>query len=189
MYKSIEYRGKKLEFLSTMATAIRYRQVFHKDALVELRKLKTAMSSNEITSEATEIIPQLAYIMMAAADGQINMNKLNYDSYIEWAEKWEPQDFSIASDLFEVVLDVWSGQDTSTSELKKGESSSRPVTTGLLLLRAKELGFSLEELDNLEMGVIYDAIIERANDDYKYPPEKLTQQEQEQKFINAFFGG
>lgn len=119
MYKSIEYRGKKLEFLSTMATAIRYRQVFHKDALVELRKLKTAMSSNEITSEATEIIPQLAYIMMAAADGQINMNKLNYDSYIEWAEKWEPQDFSIASDLFEVVLDVWSGQDTSTSELKK----------------------------------------------------------------------
>ena len=122
MYKSIEYRGKKLEFLSTMATAIRYRQVFHKDALVELRKLKTAMSSNEITSEATEIIPQLAYIMMAAADSQTNMNKLNYDSYIEWAEKWEPQDFSIASDLFEVVLDVWSGQDTSTSELKKKEN-------------------------------------------------------------------
>jgi hypothetical protein len=60
--------------------------------------------------------------MMAAADGQTNMNKLNYDSYIEWAEKWEPQDFSIASDLFEVVLDVWSGQDTSTSELKKKEN-------------------------------------------------------------------
>jgi uncharacterized protein YqiB (DUF1249 family) len=59
----------------------------------------------------------------------------------------------------------------------------------LLLLRAKELGFSLEELESLEMGVIYDTIIERANDDYKYPPEKLTQQEQEQKFINAFFGG
>ena len=122
MYKSIEYKGKKLEFLSTMATAIRYRQVFHKDALIELRKLKEAMSNNEISSEAIEIIPQLAYIMMAAASGQINMNKLNYDSYIEWAEKWEPQDFSIASDLFEVVLDVWSGQDTSTSELKKKEN-------------------------------------------------------------------
>lgn len=122
MYKSIEYRGKKLEFSSTMATAIRYRQIFHKDALVELRKLKEAMSKNEITSETTEIIPQLAYIMMVAADGQTNMNKLNYDSYIEWAEKWEPQDFSIASDLFEVVLDVWSGQDISTSELKKKEN-------------------------------------------------------------------
>ena len=122
MYKSIEYKGKKLEFLSTMATAIRYRQVFHKDALIELRKLKEAMSNNEISSEAIEIIPQLAYIMMAAASEQINMNKLNYDSYIEWAEKWEPQDFSIASDLFEVVLDVWSGQDTSTSELKKKEN-------------------------------------------------------------------
>ena len=56
-------------------------------------------------------------------------------------------------------------------------------------MRAKELGFSLEELENLEMGVIYDAIIERANDDYKYPPEKLTQEQEEQKFINAFFGG
>jgi hypothetical protein len=60
--------------------------------------------------------------MMMAADRQINMNKLNYDSYIEWLEKWEPQDFSIVSDLFDVVLDVWSGQDTSTSEVKKKEN-------------------------------------------------------------------
>lgn len=119
MYKSIEYKGKKLEFLSTAGTVIRYRQVFHKDVLVDLKKLKKAMADNEITSEATEVIPQLAYVMMSAADGQINMNKLNYDSYIEWLEKWEPQDFSIVSDLFDVVLDVWSGQDTSTSEVKK----------------------------------------------------------------------
>jgi len=122
MYKSIEYRGKKLEFLSTAGTAIRYRQVFHKDVLVDLKKLKKAMQDDDITLEATEVIPQLAYIMMAAADGQTNMNKLNYDSYIEWTEKWEPQDFSIVSDLFDVVLDVWSGQDTSTSEVKKKEN-------------------------------------------------------------------
>lgn len=56
-------------------------------------------------------------------------------------------------------------------------------------MRAKELGFSLEELESLEIGVVYDAIIERANDDYKYPPEKLTQEQQEQRFIDAFFGG
>lgn len=122
MYKSIEYRGRKLEFLSTAGTVIRYRQVFHKDALVDLKKLKKAMSDDEITSEATEVISQLAYVMMMAADKQINMNKLNYDSYIEWLEKWEPQDFSIVSDLFDVVLDVWSGQDTSTSEVKKKEN-------------------------------------------------------------------
>ncbi len=124
MYKSIEYKGKKLEFLSNAGTVIRYRQVFHKDVLVDLKKLKNAMADNEITSEATEVIPQLAYIMMMAADRQINMNKLNYDSYIEWIEKWEPQDFAIVGDLFDIVLDVWSGQDISTSELKKKKNQA-----------------------------------------------------------------
>lgn len=43
------------------------------------------------------------------------------------------------------------------------------MTVGLFLLRCKELHLTLEELSDLEEGMVYDLMIERANDDYEYP--------------------
>lgn len=37
------------------------------------------------------------------------------------------------------------------------------------MLRCKELGFSVEELEHVEFGLIMDMMTERANDEYKYP--------------------
>lgn len=37
------------------------------------------------------------------------------------------------------------------------------------MLRCKELGLSVDELENIEFGLVVDMIIERGNDDYKYP--------------------
>lgn len=44
----------------------------------------------------------------------------------------------------------------------------RDLTTGLFLLRAVQLGLSIADLELLDIGTVYDMIIERANDDFEY---------------------
>ena len=51
------------------------------------------------------------------------------------------------------------------------------------MLRCAELGLSDEALDGMTMGMVYDLLIEQANDHFKYPV-KTTQED-----IYAFFGG
>ncbi len=43
------------------------------------------------------------------------------------------------------------------------------MTTPLFLLRCKQLGFSMTELDLLTIGLINDMFTERENDEYDYP--------------------
>lgn len=43
------------------------------------------------------------------------------------------------------------------------------MTSALVLLRAKQVGFTIDEIDDLTWGQLMDVIIESANDDYKYP--------------------
>lgn len=42
------------------------------------------------------------------------------------------------------------------------------MTTPLFLLRCKQLGLSMTELDLLTIGMIDDMFIEKDNDDFKY---------------------
>ena len=42
------------------------------------------------------------------------------------------------------------------------------MTTALYFLRAKQLGFSYSELDSLEVGFVFDLIIESNNDKCEY---------------------
>ena len=37
------------------------------------------------------------------------------------------------------------------------------------MLRCKELGLSIEELEELDYGLVYDMITEKNNDEYDYP--------------------
>ena len=55
------------------------------------------------------------------------------------------------------------------------------MTVGLYMLRCKELGFSINELDQVERGDIFDMLAEKANDMEEYP-YKATQAD----FDNAF---
>ena len=49
------------------------------------------------------------------------------------------------------------------------------------MLRCAELGLSREDLDDMTVGMVYDMLIEQANDQEKYP-YKATQAD-----INYFF--
>lgn len=44
------------------------------------------------------------------------------------------------------------------------------MTTALFLLRCKQAGFTISELDELSTGQIFDVFIERGNDECKYDP-------------------
>lgn len=37
------------------------------------------------------------------------------------------------------------------------------------MLRCKELGLSVDELENIEFGLVVDMLVEKGNDEYKYP--------------------
>jgi hypothetical protein len=50
------------------------------------------------------------------------------------------------------------------------------MTTPLFLLRCKQLGFSMEELDLLTIGEINDMFTEQDNDSFKYK-QKATQED------------
>lgn len=43
------------------------------------------------------------------------------------------------------------------------------MTTALFLLRAVELGLSMDDLDDLSVGMVSDMLAERSNDDYEWP--------------------
>ena len=58
----------------------------------------------------------------------------------------------------------------------------RESTGALFMLRCAELGLSDEALDGRTMGMVYDMLIEKGNDEEKYP-YKATQDD-----IYAFFG-
>ena len=42
------------------------------------------------------------------------------------------------------------------------------------MLRCKELGLSIDDLENIEYGLVMDMLTERENDEHKYP-YKATQ--------------
>lgn len=54
------------------------------------------------------------------------------------------------------------------------------MTTPLLYLRAVELGLTVADIDQLEIGFIYDLLSERANDDIQY--DIIATQEDFDKF-------
>lgn len=59
--------------------------------------------------------------------------------------------------------------------------TTRPFNTEVFLLRALQVGLRLEDLLNLEFGMVADLFVEKANDSAEYP-EKATQED-----INSFF--
>lgn len=48
-------------------------------------------------------------------------------------------------------------------------ATTRELNTPLFMLRCVELGLSVNELDNYDMGFIFDMLTEKANDSYDYP--------------------
>ena len=57
----------------------------------------------------------------------------------------------------------WIAEDNVEAK-KRSRPTEREVNTAVFMLRAKQLGFSLAELDSVEEGLVMDMIIESGND-------------------------
>lgn len=66
---------------------------------------------------------------------------------------------------------------------KPVRATVREETGATFMLRCQELHLSMEDLDEMSMGMVFDMLIEQANDQEQYP-YKATQ-----KDIDEFFGG
>lgn len=89
MTKEIKIGDKQITFTANGATALYYKQFFHKDLM------KLISSDDGASMElATDNIPELAFIMAKQAD-KADMMNLKFANYIEWLELFNPLDLTM----------------------------------------------------------------------------------------------
>lgn len=65
---------------------------------------------------------------------------------------------------------------TDLNTKKITRPTERPLTTPLFLLRCLQVGLNLDDLDNIDIGLVNDMYIELANDHEKWD-QKATQED------------
>jgi len=90
---TVEGSERKVPMLSHAAIPIRYKNLFHKDLMVEVANFGEGSLDKDMFSSVMDMIPQLAYVMAMAAEHQ-DMNKLNMDMYITWLEGFSSETFT-----------------------------------------------------------------------------------------------
>lgn len=112
---TVQGTEKEVSFLSTGTTAIRYKQIFHKDLMPSITKL---LRDKELNPDADLIVSQeLAFVMNKQAEGR-NMNTVTYEEYLTWIDEYD------SASLFQNIADfikIYTGSKGSTSEPKKEE--------------------------------------------------------------------
>lgn len=102
---------KKFPFLATGTTAYRYKQCFHQDLMIALNNMEDTSDTN---ADMT-VGDKLAYIMNAQAEKK-DMNKLNVDSFLEWADQFDGAELFLHMKDF---VSLYLGSRQSTSKAKK----------------------------------------------------------------------
>jgi len=119
MYKEIKLKcssgeEKIYKFLSSGATAYRYRQVFHEDLMLQLSRMKSFEGTEDNNTDST-VFDKLAFIMNAQAEGK-DIKTLNFDSFVEWIENLESGELILNA---MAIMELYLGSKISQSESKK----------------------------------------------------------------------
>lgn len=118
MYKEIELETvdgkKKFGFAAIGSTAVRYRQVFHQDLMVQLNKLQNMDNEEKEDSVDTSVIDRLAYIMNMQAEKK-DMGKLNFDTFIDWLDQFDGPELFTHMDE---IVGLYIGNKAATSNPK-----------------------------------------------------------------------
>lgn len=119
MYKEIELEtqeGKKtFPFLATGTTAYRYKQCFHQDLMIALNNMEDDTADDQADMTVGD---KLAFIMNAQAEKK-DMNKLNVDAFLEWADQFDGAALFLHMKDF---VSMYLGSRQTTSTPKKGVS-------------------------------------------------------------------
>ena len=65
---------------------------------------------------------------------------------------------------------------------KRHRPTDRPITTALYLLRAKQLGLTIDEMEQLDEGMIFDMITEKGNDEESESYNEIATQDDFDRF-------
>ena len=160
MKKTITIDGREVTLVANALTPRLYRHKFGRDMIRDLNQLrrnyaKAVSLPDDATDEQREdaqleavdleIFENAAYIM--ALQGDPNPVPSDPD---EWLSGFET--FSIYA-VMPHILELW---------------AINQQTTAIFMLRCAELGLSREDLADMTMGMVYDMLIERANDHEQY---------------------
>lgn len=123
MYKEIDLDTqegmKTFSFLATGTTAYRYKQCFHQDLMIALNNMEdTANDQADMT-----VGDKLAYIMNAQAEKK-DMNKLNVDSFLTWADQFDGAELFLHMKDF-VSLYLGSRQTTSVPKKEGARQNAK----------------------------------------------------------------
>lgn len=111
MEKVINIDGHDIKFACTAGTPRRYRMMFRKDILTEMRKIsEEAQKGSDLSAEGTETIENLAYVMAKQADPDIADNPL------DWLDGFAP--FSIYNN-FPSLIELWTESTQTVERAKK----------------------------------------------------------------------
>ena len=112
-------KDRELELLANAATPIRFRDLFHADLLTLLHNAER--DDGYDLTVASEVAPELAYVMARAADGT-DMTQLSVKDYMAWLEQFEPMDFING---VEAIFNVYFGDmETEVDPKKKGKGKA-----------------------------------------------------------------
>ena len=161
--KNIMIDGKEVPFKASAAVPRLYRLKFGRDIYKDFASLQTNVEDEDaeksgLDIESLQVFENIAFIMAKHADPEKVPDNPN-----DFLERFNV--FSIY-EILPQLIELW-GLNTSTQvESKKHRPTDRPMTTPLFLLRCKQLGLTLTELDMLTIGLINDMFTERENDDF-----------------------
>lgn len=108
MTGAIQIGTNTIKLCGNAATAIRYKQVFHRDLLMSFK----SMSPEDFDAD---IIKELAFIMMQQAAGA-DFKAVTFDDFVDWLEKFEETDLlNKASD----IIGLWMSNTQTMAKAKK----------------------------------------------------------------------
>ena len=117
MYKEIQMLTtegvKAVPMLANGATAIRYRQVFHRDLMRDM--IRYAHMNDDPDHVDWDMPGKLGFILASHAAGK-DMGKLTEEDYIDWVEQFEGDTLWTCG---QQIVEIYSANQTQTSTAKK----------------------------------------------------------------------
>ena len=108
MTADIQIGSDAVKLCGNAATAIRYKQIFHKDLLMQFKGM-------DIDNFDVDIIKELAFVMAKQAQGA-DFRQVSFDDFVEWLSQYEEQELLQAAAS---IINVWIQNTAAAVQPKK----------------------------------------------------------------------
>lgn len=159
-------RGKRLGVRITALSPRHYRARTGRDLIVDMTALREAWdgakSGQELPPEMLAVFACVVHSLAKDADPALP------DTAGEWLDGLRGA--LRAREVLPGLLALWTLANRTTAKPKaKQRPTTREPSGAIFMLRCAQLGLSDAALGEMDMGMVYDLLIEQGNDHEKYP--------------------